>query len=144
MEYPPGSGRLWGDTGGDGRAKGGGGRTDGTVRRCVILRVRKWESKVPSPGIPLPLQAARPGPQEVIDEHDSDHRLAHRYEPGKQARVVPAFDQNLRRLPGPRHRRLAPRDARGRLDGDPADDRHARRDAPEHSAVAVGGRGDFW
>ena len=70
------------------------------------------------------------GAQEVIDQHQRDHRLAHRHEPRQQARVVPALHQNLRRLAGARDGPLRSRDAARRLDRDAADDRHRRCEMP--------------
>ena len=80
----------------------------------------------------------------MIDQNQREHRLPHRHEARQKTGIVagPASSISVA-PPGPVHRRLAARQAAGRLDRHPDDDRFAAADAAQHPSVPVGRGADL-
>src|SRR4051812_21597347 len=76
-------------------------------------------------------------PQVMVGKDAGDHGLADRHGADADAGVVAALGLDLGRLVGAGHRRARAQDRGGRLHGEAADDRLARRDAAEDAAGVV-------
>ena len=74
----------------------------------------------------------------MIREHKSHHRFGHGHKPRKQARIVTPRHLDRGRFAFGGDRRLFAGDTAGRLDRGVQDDRHARRDAAQNTAVTIG------
>src|SRR5438477_10694521 len=80
--------------------------------------------------------------QQMIGQHDRQHRLSHRYGADADTRIVSPFGRDFRLFAAGGDRLAGGEDRAGRLDREPHDDVLARGYAAQDSAGIVRAEGD--